>query len=309
MGCDTDSQWKIDHKLLECSEEEKGKWCVRTLPTLEQQSEFLSAHIGKDISCTVSHCLFEQDYESKITYRHPTTLLVFGVEGVSEFTFVTAGINCIVRPGDVWIFNTCNDELIRKTTAGKVSKMTVVKYATARIEQAFHSIESPYQYGNSSEMTRLGFQQEPDRWISELVRNPMLSASDRLMAEARALELIANWLAPNHLPTCKSASSDLDKVIEILSKNLAHPPSLEALAKEVGMSHTRLNRVFKAEFGMTVFEWLRRQRLERAKHYLSNQAQSVTDIALNCGFSSTSHFTQSFKTHFGQTPSEFRSKG
>lgn len=185
--------------------------------------------------------------------------------------------------------------------------MTVIKYSTERINQAFHqSDERPMQLVGS-QMIRLGLQQSPEAWIGELVKNPMLSVSDRLLAEAQTLELIARWLTPvnQQLPE-KLGEQGLQSVIDLLIQNIAQPPSLETLAKLAGMSHAKLNRQFKSQYGQTVFEWLREYRLERAKTYLTNPDQAITNIALNCGFSSASHFTQTFKSHYGITPTKYR---
>jgi len=121
------------------------------------------------------------------------------------------------------------------------------------------------------------------------------------------LELIARWLTPVN-KVGRNNQETMQPVIDLLIQNLANPPSLEHLAKQAGMSHARLNRQFKAHYGMTVFEWLRQHRLERAKNYLSDLTRTITDIALNCGFSSASHFTQTFKYHYGITPTEYRKR-
>ncbi|WP_260260768.1 helix-turn-helix domain-containing protein [Vibrio intestinalis] len=306
MGSSVDKPWLIDDQYLDCPIGEQGKWRKHSLPLQAKQTEFLSAHICPDISCTVSECQFSNPYHSRIVYSKPTTLLVFGVEGISQFEFVTSQLGCTVRPGDVWLLSTAKDELLRTTPANTLSKMTVIKYATERINQAFHqSDEQPMQLCGS-QMIRLGFQQSPEEWIAELVRNPMLSVSDRLLAEARALELIARWLTPVNQAQNEQSESNLQPVIDALIQNLAQPPSLDSLAKQAGMSHARLNRQFKSQFGKTVFEWLRQHRLERAKNYLANPDQAITDIALNCGFSSASHFTQTFKSQYGITPTEYR---
>jgi len=47
-------------------------------------------------------------------------------------------------------------------------------------------------------------------------------------------------------------------------------------------------------------------RIERARELLSNPALSLTDIALDCGFSSHSHMTRVFRQFLGVTPSEYR---
>ena len=298
-----ENAWKINSQTLHRTLKNSGTWCEQALPMLEKQTQFFSAQLCRDISCTVSCCHFKQPYQSHIHYEKPTTLLVFGVEGISQFSFPNHTVSCIVRPGDVWLLNIDDQVLSRATPANTTSRMAVIKYATERINQAFHQSDMHSMVLHGNQMIRVGHQQSPDDWIDRLVKNPMLSISDRLFAEAKALELIARWISPTH-DTANDVT--LQPVIDLLIHNLAAPPSLDSLAKAVDMSHARLNRQFKHHYGMTVFDWLRRHRLERARGYLMNPNQAITSIAFNCGFSSASHFTQAFKAYFGATPSQFR---
>ncbi|MEM0911277.1 MAG: AraC family transcriptional regulator [Pseudomonadota bacterium] len=301
------STLRVNHKTLHCRSKSNGQWYERSLPIDAKQARFLSAQLCDDIFCTVSTCHFEEDYYSCIEYDKPTTLLIFGIKGVSDFSFSSNDSACTVRPGDVWLFSAGNNTLLRKTPALTRSKMIVVKYDTQRLKKAFYRTDTYNFDFVIGSMMRLGIEQSPDDWVEEIVKNKLLSVSDRLMAEAKALELIAQWIAPAS-PITESDSLSMQKVIAVLTDNLATPPTLEKLAKHVGMSHTKLNRQFKKTYGLTVFDWLRQYRLKRAKKYLNDPKQAITSIAHNCGFSSASHFTQVFKSHFGETPSEYRTK-
>lgn len=296
---------RIDDRILACSADERGKWRKLSVPVKARHAEFLNAHICKDISCTLSNCLFDSPYVSQINYSTATTLLVFGIEGTSTVSFVDTAVKCTVRPGDVWLLGLEDCVLERVTPANARTRMTVIKYATKRLHDAFNDADENSCQLQGNYMIRLAIQQKPEGWIERLVSNKLLSVSDRLLAEARALELIAQWLVPINRAR-QTGNTDLKPVVELLMHNVVSPPNLEQLAKLSGMSHARLNREFKKEYGLTVFDWLRRHRIELAKNYLSDPAHSVTDIALNCGFSSASHFSQVFKTHLGMTPSEYR---
>lgn len=299
--------WLIDKKYLDCSEGKQGQWHKKSLPTPSQFTEFLSAHICHDISCTVSHCCFTEDYHSTIKYEEATTVLVFGADGISHFEFPKSGKKCIVRPGDIWLFNVIEGELLRTTPANVPSKMTVIKYATRRLRQAFAPQASDSNILANNTMQRLGLQQQSEQWIEALVTNKLVSINDRLLAEAKALELIAKWYTPNDTEVI-SNHPKLQPIIDRLMANLINPPSLTELASLALMSHARLNREFKKAFNMTVFDWLRKHRLTQAKAYLQDPTQSITNIALITGFSSASHFTQAFRNEYNITPSKYRHK-
>lgn len=135
-----------------------------------------------------------------------------------------------------------------------------------------------------------------------------------LLAEAKALELLSLQLEqfiqyPNRQtlarPLDKTERAAMQRVIEMVSANLQSPPCLLEISREAGMSHSKLNRCFKQTHGLTVFEWLRQTRLDKAKTLL-NRGCSIAEAALRSGFSDQSHLNRCFKRHFGITPGEFR---
>ena len=93
---------------------------------------------------------------------------------------------------------------------------------------------------------------------------------------------------------------------DIIAARLKNPPLLPELAKDVGMTHTKLNRCFHETFGCTVFAYLRRKRLEYASSLLCENKMSITDVAFEAGFCSSSHFTSSFNKYQGVTPKVYR---
>ncbi|MDZ7923291.1 MAG: AraC family transcriptional regulator [Marinagarivorans sp.] len=294
---------------------EMGAWHVQSLPLQAYigKHEFVTCHICKDISCTISNCVFDNDFSSSIKYAAPTVLLIFGLSGYTNFKLTSANLKCTVRPGDVWLINVNDDELLRNTSAKVHTKMLVVKYSMERINAAFKDSDEFKLALSRNQILRLGHMVSVNHWVSRLINNPMSSVTDRLLAEARALELIARWITPNNIDPDEIAGNSenpnreqLNNIINLLVRDLSNPPSLEELALHAGMSHTRLNRQFKKAFGTTVFDWLRSYRLERAMSYLKDDQRSITQIAFQCGFSSASHFAQLFKRRYGCSPIEFR---
>jgi AraC-like DNA-binding protein len=83
------------------------------------------------------------------------------------------------------------------------------------------------------------------------------------------------------------------------------------LARQFNVSERYVRMVFQSA-GESMSEYLLRRRLERASQLLCNEfyaRRTITNIALECGFNSASHFGQSFRLRFGQTPSQFRAAG
>ncbi len=287
---------------------EVGQWNKKLLPKELGYSNVVINDICADICCSISDCLFNQDYCAKIHYEQETTLLIFGIKGISEFNYLGKKDKSIIRAGDIWLFTIADSALCRETPAFIPNKMLVIKYETNRLKAAFKGSDEIQLLSAENKMIRLAKQAPIMEWVEGLMKNPMKSITDRLLAEAGALQLLARWLAPTEKFSSTTQEPIITKVIDTLMVDISAPPSLTKLAAMVEMSHSCLNRKFKQEFGLTVFEWLRGYRLKRAKQYLVDSSRTITDIALLCGFSSASHFSHLFKQEFSYSPRQYRLK-
>jgi AraC family transcriptional regulator len=97
----------------------------------------------------------------------------------------------------------------------------------------------------------------------------------------------------------------LRRVIERM-RNLGTELSLQALAKESGYSRVHFVRMFRAATGYTPHNYVLKLRVDRVRELLASPTLSLTDIALECGFSSHSHLSRVFRQVLGATPSEYR---
>jgi AraC-like DNA-binding protein len=147
---------------------------------------------------------------------------------------------------------------------------------------------------------------------AELVRSfrtpPVSAAAQRLWYESKALELMAQLLfRPEEgeffcTRQHRLARARVDRVIHILSEDLSEPPTLEALGRRVGCSQFHLSRTFSNETGMTIPQYLRRLRMERAAELLRSGKCNVTEAAMEVGYSSLSHFSAAFHETYGCCP-------
>jgi AraC family transcriptional regulator len=101
----------------------------------------------------------------------------------------------------------------------------------------------------------------------------------------------------------------IDRVIDYIRENLDRSVKLEELAKVACFSEFHFHRIFSAVSGETVNTFTNRLRLEKAARLLRYSDQSVTDIALECGFSSSATFSRAFRSGYETSPSEFRKGG
>jgi len=145
--------------------------------------------------------------------------------------------------------------------------------------------------------------------VMSLRRPPVYAAAQRLWYQAKALEVASVlFYRPSEEEDlfCQRQKGQnyerVQKVIAILKENLAEPLSLEEIGKNVGCSHYYLSRLFTQEMGKPIFQYLRDLRMDRAAELLRDGRLNVTQVSLEVGYSSPSHFSTAFHEAFGCCP-------
>ena len=89
-----------------------------------------------------------------------------------------------------------------------------------------------------------------------------------------------------------------------MSDNIEAPLSQAELAREIGLSTRQLERLFQKYLSCTPSRYYMEMRLSRARSLLQQTCMSVMNVALATGFVSASHFSKSYRLHFGYAPRE-----
>ncbi len=98
----------------------------------------------------------------------------------------------------------------------------------------------------------------------------------------------------------------LQKAIRVMDSSLEKPRSLPYIASYVGLSVRQIERLFKSHTGLPPLKYYRALRLEFAHSLLLQTSLPVAEIALSCGFLSSSHFSRCYRGHFGRSALEER---
>lgn len=101
-------------------------------------------------------------------------------------------------------------------------------------------------------------------------------------------------------------NSTVRAAMDILQRDPASPPSLPALAHQVGTNEKRLTELFRAATGLPVFTWLREERVMLACRLLADSELDIQQIADQVGYGSASNFTTMFRERMGMTPRDYR---
>ncbi|MBI2769462.1 MAG: helix-turn-helix transcriptional regulator [Burkholderiales bacterium] len=133
--------------------------------------------------------------------------------------------------------------------------------------------------------------------------------------ESAATALVCRVLTRQARIGPTATAGALARVQQHIDTQLHAPLALEELAALAGMSLFHFCRVFRERLGATPHQYILSRRMEQAKRLLWSRAGdagaggSIVDVAMACGFGSSSHFAAQFKRYTGQTPLQWQRSG
>ncbi|KKO51617.1 helix-turn-helix domain-containing protein [Paenibacillus sp. DMB20] len=153
---------------------------------------------------------------------------------------------------------------------------------------------------------------EIHRCVSDMLNCSYDGAMKRLYMESKAMELIALYggvaehkAAEGSRFLTRDDLEKLDQAKELVIRHFEHPMSIQELSRKIGLNEFKLKKGFRERFGMTVFELVRKQRMEKALYYMEVQRMNVGEAAVSVGYSNVSNFTAAFRKIYGYNPSEY----
>ncbi|MCV2866134.1 GlxA family transcriptional regulator [Albidovulum sediminicola] len=102
-------------------------------------------------------------------------------------------------------------------------------------------------------------------------------------------------------------NAHLARSIQIMEENIETPLAPYEVAEKLGISTRQLERLFGRYLNTSPKRYAMEMRLHRARNLIVQSEQSIAEIAMACGFNSTSHFSKVFRNHFGVSPLSHRS--
>jgi AraC-like DNA-binding protein len=156
-----------------------------------------------------------------------------------------------------------------------------------------------------------GMTTEIERTLQQLFRIDETTKFPELRYRAKAHELI--WLLFDKLFSRKAGAmaplnkADAEKIYGIrrnILADLGAPPQLAVLAKNAGMSLTRMKQLFRQVFGDSIYNFYQAARMEEAASLLNHL--SVSQVGYRIGFSNLSHFARVFEKHHRMKPKRYQ---
>ena len=108
------------------------------------------------------------------------------------------------------------------------------------------------------------------------------------------------------LRRAKRLSVPVREAIRMITENAGKRLTAKHIAEAIGYDRSHLHRLFKAEIGMGIHEYISAVRINAAKGMLKDGNHSIADIASLLGFSSQSHFCRAFSEAVGVTPKDYK---
>jgi AraC-like DNA-binding protein len=150
---------------------------------------------------------------------------------------------------------------------------------------------------------------------TRLINNRHFGPLALVYTEALALELVCHAVASLSALTGAPAEQYSDRELRclhaaraLLMRQFAPAPTIEKLARSVGMSKSILTKGFKAVFGETIFDFSLRCRMGHALSLIREQGWSVEQAGQAIGYAHPTSFTTAFRRHFGMRPIDVRSR-
>lgn len=161
-----------------------------------------------------------------------------------------------------------------------------------------------YHFDNDTDVTDL---------INKLIR--VCSSNERsknIYADLNLKELLIRLVQSQHLQqvSLEAASNGnqarLHYLLRYIQDNITEKIFVDTLCRKAYLSRNAFFKLFKEQFGLTPVDYINHERVKLAKQLLSSNSQTITQVALQCGFTDVNYFVRIFKKVEGITPGNYQ---
>lgn len=257
-----------------------------------------------------------REYEDYPKHWHPAIEIIMPVENGYTMQFSNSEVYlrekdiCIICPG-------CVHAIKAPETGRRIIFQPNTTYLRFLREfEVLISFMSPYAIITPEEYPSI--HEQLVKMLIEIKEEYMAGTSfSELSIYSKVLEMLKligqNYSSKTTKTNDYSISSKEDyanKFVEIcdyIDSHCSEDLKLDEVADMSGFSKFYFERLFKQFTGTSFYKYVNQKRIAKASELLIEPGNSVTDVALNCGFMSISSFIRMFKLQKGCTPTEFKS--
>lgn len=230
-------------------------------------------------------------------HRHDKSYFAFTLRGESQKSYAHSAILADCGPGTL-VFHP-PDRIHRDTFRPPEVQILQIEVEPSRMDVFKHSLT---QLPSAKNLACPVINSLAARLHEELRRLDDLSP---LVVEGLVLEMLAQLFRTSNHSLDRKVPSWLLHAEEMVRARFAEPIKLSGVAAEVGIHPVHLAREFRRYRGCTLGEMVRRLRVEYACREIARSKRPLSEIALDAGFADQSHFSNTFRSYTGMSPSEF----
>lgn len=305
------------HELLEYSENQSF---TNGFEFRSMKNELIDGKLMKyrDEMLTVSfqEWTLQQPFLLRVNHPLPMIKVQFEIEGNSNFESVSK--KAILIPGNHYQFINIpkTNGFIAYTSSRKVLDIYIEEeylfellktqgYSEKQLRE--HFLLKNYTFYRDATVIN----EHQKKLIEEMLNHPYQSEFARQFIRTKALELIITVFAgaSNQLNSVKWSQKDIEIILNIknyLDEHFHEELHLKTLTRKFGINEYKLKNAFKDLFDDTVFSYIRKQKLKRAKYLLLNSDLEIKEIAFLTGFKYSHHFSKVYYEYYQIKPQEFR---
>lgn len=252
-------------------------------------------------------------------HDHPfhELVVVFNGQGMHYTTGeeyrISAGDVFLIKPGTAHGYgNTDELEIVNILYLPEQLKLPLYDlrdlpgyHAFFEVEPAMRSLHGFKSHLNVG-MEKLQYLRKQVRYLEEESRPDTRGG---LFMAASYLMQIFGFISRSYLRPESQSQTEiirLGNVIAYLQRNYQRELTLDDMARKASVSRTTLYRLFRQAFGISPVNYLISIRLSHAQEMLELGNSSISDIALETGFSDSNYFSRQFRKHNGMSPRQYR---
>jgi AraC-like DNA-binding protein len=265
---------------------------------------------------------FQNDTDEASTFQRPVTLGLiqfhFGLKGSAKFIFNNGNYILDLKEEKCLLFYNPEKELPLNIEIAPKSWLITILVSIKKFHGLFTTDAEHIPFLSKENKDKKYYNDSDVSPSMAIVLNQMLHYNlnpsiKNLYYKGKGYELLSLFFNRNEDPNAEQCPFLIDeenvlkikKAKEIIIANMAEPPSLEALANQVGLTLKKLKMGFKQIYGDTVYGFLFDYKMEYARQLLDSGSYNVNEVGLKIGYSTGSHFIAAFKKKFATTPKKY----
>ncbi|MBQ3046798.1 MAG: helix-turn-helix transcriptional regulator [Clostridia bacterium] len=252
------------------------------------------------------------DYPFFHTHTHYEIFIIFGGEIIHTIDgkkyHLKAGDACLVRPNNRHnlVFDKASPDYLHINFSFRPEYFeNILKNYSPHIISFVNNTNdfSPYKI-SSVELNYI------KKYALKIQAFNQYTETDIVLCKSIINKLISYYVEQKYLKEMGSTSLPdwLNEFISFLYSPESFTLTIDELTKRTPYCHSRLYRIFKQQFHMSIIKFHNHIKLNHAKDLLTHSNDNTLEICNNIGFYSLSHFNHAFKKEFGITPVQYRKK-